>query len=188
MKSHRVRIFVIGTLLVSLVVIVLIRRTGILRDRILATSSAPVERHPERDGRSQTSLPAKASSPASSSDNLPLDAYYMDARYLAAHPAEPFPAEPTFQPVPHLPAHFFPNKGSLPDTYRIRVHVSEQGHQTMEMVRGTGNAKADRLLLAQLDRWQWRPATKRGKPVDCTVMQTIAIEKAPATLKRHRRH
>ena len=49
---------------------------------------------------------------------------------------------------------------------RVMVNIAADGSFTVTLRTSSGNTDVDKLVLATLNRWKWKPALKDGDPVD----------------------
>ncbi len=76
-------------------------------------------------------------------------------------------------------------KPQIPDDMRdetfkfaplARFHIAVDGSFNVELVKPTPNPRLNRILLNSLNKWQWFPAIKNGKPVASIEEMNVTIE------------
>jgi hypothetical protein len=88
-----------------------------------------------------------------------------------------FPVESTV--VREVPVSFrseIGKDGMLNGNILVHFSIKPDGSSQPKIIVGTGNSNTDKVIIDTLRKWTWKPATRNGKPVDSTVVQTIHIE------------
>ncbi|UPG92151.1 energy transducer TonB [Luteibacter aegosomaticola] len=59
----------------------------------------------------------------------------------------------------------------------VEAHVDKEGHVTREqLITSSGSPDADARALAAVQKWQFKPALVKGKPVEVNVRVPVVVE------------
>ena len=75
-------------------------------------------------------------------------------------------AFPEYTVEPSVPASMI--GGSVTNSVDVSVQIAADGSHVDKLVRSSGSAEVDALVLAALSQWRWDPAAREGQPIAST--------------------